>query len=152
MKSVLVIDDDPGVRTLTTMFLQREEYEVLTAANGRDGLETLQSYVPSVIVLDLKRPVMDGKAFFREIDGPSRPPVIILSAYGAAEACRELGAEECIAKPFEPQELTAAVNRLQQANPQNLTQREADLVTELSRLLKDSALTAEAHGGSAGQV
>lgn len=112
MNHVLVVDDDPAVRSLCSLCLKWEGLEVLTAENGLEALESVWSEWPSVIVLDLQMPLMDGLAFFREIEGPLRPPVVVLSVFDAARTCRELGVEKFIQKPFDPTELVTAVERL----------------------------------------
>lgn len=109
MHCILVVDDDPGVRTMTSWALRAEGYTVHSAPDGSQGLAVMEREQPSVIVLDVQMPVMDGETFFKSIDGPGRPPVIIVSAFGAERICRELGAEGWIAKPFDPIELTALV-------------------------------------------
>ena len=106
---VLVVDDDPAVRRLSSLVLRTAGYEVRSAENGRDALLVLEDFVPAVVVLDLQMPVMDGRSFFWAIDGPTRPPVIVLSAFEPQRACNELGAEGCLAKPFDPADLIAKV-------------------------------------------
>jgi CheY-like chemotaxis protein len=112
MSYVLVVDDDPGVRRLMAFAIQAEGYVVQVAGDGREGLAIWKRERPAAIVLDLQMPVMDGWAFFKAIDGPDRPPVIIVSAYSPARVCKELGAEASVTKPFEPGELTAKVAQL----------------------------------------
>lgn len=149
---ILIIDDDPSVRRMTSIGLQAEGHEVRTASNGKEGMEVLRNDRPYLIVLDLEMPVMDGRAFFKAIDAPGRPAVIILSAEGAEKACRELGAEDCISKPFDPAHLAATVKRVGAVRKQQLTPREAQLVGILTHFLKPSAVTVEARGNSAGQL
>jgi DNA-binding response OmpR family regulator len=87
----------------------------VTAENGRQALDRLSedSAGFDVIVLDLSMPVMDGRAFYREIaQRPEHPPVLFLSAYGALHAQRELGAAAALPKPFEPEILVARVQEL----------------------------------------
>ena len=109
MHCILVVDDDAGVRTMTSWALRAEGYTVHSAPDGSQGLAVMEREQVMVIVLDVQMPVMDGPSFFRAIDGPDRPPVIILSAFDAKRICAELGAEGCLAKPFDPVELTALV-------------------------------------------
>jgi DNA-binding response OmpR family regulator len=97
-------------------------------------------------------PLMDGRSFFRAIDAPGRPAVIILSAEGAEEACRELGAEDCITKPFDPEHLVATVNRIGAVRRQQLTVRESQLVSTLTHFLKPKAVFAETEGGTMGRL
>jgi CheY-like chemotaxis protein len=110
--TVLVVDDDPGVRRLSSMVLRSAGFEVRSAENGREALLLLVDFDPAVVVLDLQMPVMDGRSFFRAIEGPARPPVLLLSAYEPQRACDELGAEACLAKPFDPDDLIEKVSEM----------------------------------------
>jgi CheY-like chemotaxis protein len=88
----------------------------LSAATAADGLEALAKLGQEsfdAIVLDLQMPRMDGRSFFRELRARGNTtPVLILSAYGAQAARRELGAEASVAKPFDPEVLVDAVRQL----------------------------------------
>jgi DNA-binding response OmpR family regulator len=137
---------------MTSIALRAEGYDVRTASNGKEGMEVLRSDRPYLVVLDLEMPVMDGRAFFKAIDAPGRPAVIVLSAFGAEKACRELGAEDCITKPFDPSHLAATVERVGAVRRQQLTPREAQLVSTLTHFLKPSAVSAEVQGGRTGQL
>ena len=107
-----MIDDDLAIRHLAQIVLNTEGYEVRGASNGVEALELLGEDRPAVVILDLQMPVMDGPTFFKIIDGPGRPPVVIMSAHGAERTCRELGAEAAIAKPYNPIDLVETVNGL----------------------------------------
>ena len=113
MANVLIIDDDPALRRLLRLTLQDGGFDVVTAANGVDGLEHIAAREPDVIVLDLKMPVMDGRTFYGKLrEGGYSTPVVILSAFGAREAGRALGAEAYMDKPFDPNALLDEVKRL----------------------------------------
>ena len=73
MKSVLVIDDDPALVRLMALALKTNGFDVSEASNGLEALEVLQEREPSAIIVDLQMPFMDGRTFFKEIEGP-RPP------------------------------------------------------------------------------
>src|SRR5918912_3194653 len=79
---VLVVDDDPDILQTLGLCLTTEGYRVLTAANGREALDVLERERPSVILLDLMMPVMDGWQFVRELEKTGRrgTPMIVLSA------------------------------------------------------------------------
>ena len=68
-KTVLVVDDDDAIREVLTMVLESEGYRVITAKDGKDGLECLQTESPAVVLLDNLMPVMDGCEFMRAMDG-----------------------------------------------------------------------------------
>ena len=110
--AVLVVDDDAALRHMLRLTLQDYGFKVRSAENGRDALEAVAEAVPDAVVLDLEMPVMDGRAFYRELRKRGiEVPVLIVSAYGARAAGRELGAP-AIDKPFNPDELIDAVREL----------------------------------------
>jgi DNA-binding response OmpR family regulator len=115
---VLVVDDDRALVRAVRLCLATEGFSVETAINGEEGLEMLRSMSFDAIVLDLQMPVMDGRTFYRAIrDRGFITPVVLLSAHGAQEARSELAAEAAINKPFDPDDLIAAVKRLVENTP-----------------------------------
>lgn len=111
--SVLVIDDDPGLLTLLRIVLKTEGFEVHAFRDARDALVFLEEHAPAVILLDLRMPEMDGREFYREARRIGvTAPVIIASAFGAAEARAELGADAALPKPFDPSTVTSVVRSL----------------------------------------
>jgi CheY-like chemotaxis protein len=112
---ILVVDDDPALFRIIRLSILTAGHAVLSAGNGQDALEVLRDIRPDIIVLDLQMPVLDGRAFFRQIEadmGSRRPPVILLSAFGARTAQKELGAEAAMAKPFDPNALDETIASL----------------------------------------
>jgi len=107
---VLVIDDDEALLRMVRLCLRTAGMFVVTADDGRAALESLEDGDFDVIVLDLQMPGMDGRTFYREKASSGHDePVIILSAYGAEEARRQLGAAAAMAKPFDPDTLIETV-------------------------------------------
>lgn len=109
---VLVVDDDaPSVKMIS--FLLREEgYEVNSADNGLTALESIERETPDLVILDVMMPQMDGFEVCRRIRQKADVPIIFLSAKGDTAdrvAGLELGADDYLAKPFEPSELLARV-------------------------------------------
>jgi DNA-binding response OmpR family regulator len=103
---ILVIDDDPAVNRMIGTTLRSHGFTVASAHDGSAGLTEVESQGPDVIILDLAMPVMDGRTFFRELRARGdMTPVLILSAFGARDAARELCAEGYVQKPFRPDEL-----------------------------------------------
>lgn len=101
---VLVVDDDPDSRMLMADLLSSEGYQVTTAGNGLDALNQLRAVKPSVILLDLEMPVMDGRSFRQhqlEMPGPLRSvPVIVCSGSDEAnKLTNELQPFACLCKP-----------------------------------------------------
>ena len=109
---VLIIEDDPNVSEVVTRYLEREGYRVESAADGSAGLEMALAAPPDLVVLDLMLPSMGGLDVCRRLREAAPVPVIMLTARGE-EADRitglELGADDYVAKPFSPRELTARV-------------------------------------------
>ena len=112
MPTVLVVDDEPIVREVVVRYLRREGYRTLEAADGNAAKELVERESPSLVVLDLMLPGVDGLELCRWIRRRSELPLIMLTARGE-EADRivglELGADDYVTKPFSPRELVARV-------------------------------------------
>ena len=112
MSTVLVVDDEPIVREVVVRYLRREGYKTLEAADGLRARELLERHEPSLVVLDLMLPGIDGLELCRWIRSRSDLPVIMLTARGE-ESDRivglELGADDYVTKPFSPGELAVRV-------------------------------------------
>lgn len=114
MPTVLVVDDDPALTRMLRLTLRDGGFDVCTAANGALALDQISiEQMPDAIVLDLEMPVMDGRSFYRALRKLGiEVPVLVLSAYGARSAQRELGANAYLNKPFDPEELVSQVREL----------------------------------------
>jgi DNA-binding response OmpR family regulator len=117
-KRVLVCDDDPLIRRLLQVNLEIEDYDVLLAADGQEAVEVALAEHPDLIILDIMMPRMDGYQAckkLKELDEVKDIPVVFLSAKAQEEDIEEgtaLGAAAYLTKPFEPDELIAAIDRL----------------------------------------
>lgn len=114
MVTVLVVDDDVAILRVIAMTLQVDGFEVDSFSSPIEALEALSDgHHPDALVLDLNMPRMDGRELYAEARrcGYDRP-VLILSAYGADSAARELGAEAWLAKPFEPWVLASKLRQI----------------------------------------
>ena len=112
---VLIIDDDAELCALLKEFLEREGFEVFFAHDGAQGLERIAAGGLDLVVLDLMLPGMDGFDLLRELRVSSRMPVLMLTARGADEdriVGLELGADDYLAKPFNPRELVARIRAI----------------------------------------
>ncbi len=109
---ILVVDDEPKIVRLARDYLERSQYRVLSAADGRTALAITRQERPDLVVLDLNLPGMDGLDVCRALRRETDVPVIMLTAR-AEEADRliglALGADDYITKPFSPRELVARV-------------------------------------------
>ena len=72
MSKILLIENEEFIRKLYSEFLSMSKYQVDTAENGREGIAKLDSFIPELIILDIKMPVMDGPEFLREIKKNSK--------------------------------------------------------------------------------
>jgi two-component system, chemotaxis family, chemotaxis protein CheY len=103
---VLVVDDEPPLRSLMRQALEDEGCTVFEAANGAEALRLLRHELvrpPDLILLDIGMPVMDGRAFadvYRREAGQRAPVVVMTAAHDAARAAAEVGADSYVAKPF----------------------------------------------------
>ncbi len=112
--SVLVIDDDAALRNAVAEELKLEGYDLHFASNGPEGLSRLQQVTPTVIVLDLGLPVMDGHQFLSQLSlKPSDPYSVIALTEGrdakAVKSCYNAGVSAFIKKPLHPFELRGVV-------------------------------------------
>jgi DNA-binding response OmpR family regulator len=120
VSTVLVVDDEPIVREVVVRYLERDGHRTLEAASGDEAERLLECDPPSLVVLDVMLPGVDGFELCRRIRASSDLPVILLTARGE-EADRivglELGADDYLTKPFSPRELAVRVrNLLRRAN------------------------------------
>src|SRR5215510_8531769 len=107
---VLIIDDDERLNALLTEYLGRFDFSVHTASHPDAGLRALKVDPPDLLILDIMLPEMDGLAVCRKVRETSQVPIIMLTARGDVAdriVGLELGADDYLAKPFEPRELVA---------------------------------------------
>jgi DNA-binding response OmpR family regulator len=112
---ILVVDDETALVELVRSYLERERYEVLTAADGRAALDLARTAQPDLVVLDVMLPVLDGIEVCRQLRQFSDAYVIMLTA--RAEEIDKLlgltvGADDYLTKPFSPRELVARIKAL----------------------------------------
>lgn len=115
MSTILIVDDDPHLRELSGVFLQREGFDVSEAANGVEALSFLESCKVDLVILDIMMPQMDGWELCRRLRAWHDLPVLMLTAKGATSQKLkgfEVGADDYLVKPFEPLELVARVKAL----------------------------------------
>jgi len=109
---VLVIDDEPQIRTLLKATLTRAGYAVVEAANGREALNAKSIDKPDLVLLDLGLPDRDGLELVTLLRGEPRSALIVISARDQTEqkvAALDLGADDYVTKPFDTEELLARV-------------------------------------------
>jgi len=109
---LLVIEDDPDIRALLAEFLSREGYEVRALETGKLATQTVQSFAPALVILDLMLPGEDGLSICRRIRAESMVPIIMLTAKSSdidKIVGLEIGADDYLGKPFNPRELLARI-------------------------------------------
>jgi DNA-binding response OmpR family regulator len=109
---VLIVDDDRPSLKMTAFLLREEGYTVFTADNGQEALRLVDEKTPDLLVLDVMMPGIDGLEVTRRLRRNSSLPIIILSAKGETSdrvSGLDVGADDYLAKPFEPSELLARV-------------------------------------------
>ena len=124
-KKILVVDDDPDILDALTMILESQDYIVVTAQNGVEGLANLKAEMPDLMLLDLLMPKMDGFRVLKELQDPrwskykSIPILILTSVREEASRRRyeletglELGVDDYIEKPMPPELLLERVRKL----------------------------------------
>ncbi len=112
---ILVVDDEPNIVDLVTMYLEREGYRVDSAVDGAQALEQIQELEPSLVVLDLMLPEVDGFEVCRQTRAHSDVPIIMLTARDDDVdkiVGLELGADDYLTKPFNPRELVARIKAI----------------------------------------
>ena len=112
MLKILLVDDDPNIRQLVNLYLEKEGFEVTMAARGDDALKLFKESPPNLILLDIMLPGMDGWQVCREVRKVSNIPIIMLTAKDETfdkVLGLELGADDYVAKPFDMKELVARI-------------------------------------------
>jgi two-component system, OmpR family, alkaline phosphatase synthesis response regulator PhoP len=143
IRTILVVDDEPGIVAITRDYLDRAGFRVIVAGDGATALRLAHTERPSLLVLDLMLPGMDGldvARALREDPATHALPIIMLTAR-VEEAERliglELGADDYITKPFSPRELVARVRavlrRAEGAHAVGTVLHSGDLVIDLQR-------------------
>ena len=109
---ILLIEDEPSVGEVVSLYLRRAGYDVVVARDGRDALDILDRSFPQLVILDLMLPNVDGWEILQWVRARSNVPIIVLTARREETdriAGLEMGADDYITKPFSPQELVSRV-------------------------------------------
>jgi len=128
---LLLVDDEPGLRTAIKTYLEDEGFHVSTANDGEEGWSAAQELLPDVVITDVMMPRCDGYGLLKRLRADERlggTPVIFLTAKGMTSdriAGFQAGADDYIPKPFDPDELVARVR--------NVVRRQERLLAEAAR-------------------
>ncbi len=133
LSRILVVDDEESIREFFEIMLKREGYEVITASNGREGLERLKSHQVDLVISDIQMPEVSGMEFLakvKELD--SEMVMIMITAFGSTETAVEamkLGAYDYVQKPFKIEEVKIIIR--QALERRSLKMENAQLKKEL---------------------
>ena len=111
-EKILVVDDDTSICELLRVYLEKEDYQVVIANDGMSAVSTFREESPSLVLLDIMLPKLDGWQVCREIRKFSETPIIMLTAKGEVfdrVLGLELGADDYVVKPFETKEIVARI-------------------------------------------
>ncbi len=116
MKRILVVDDDPHIVDLVKNRLEVNNYKVIVASDGKEGLEEYKAEQPDLIILDILMPQMDGYTFIRELKTITNwklPPIIVLTAKEKMQDIFKIeGVSNYMVKPFKAEELLERIKKL----------------------------------------
>lgn len=125
MQTILVVEDEAPIALLLKAYLEKAGYRVRVATDGIGAVNVFPEVKPALVLLDLMLPGRDGWAVLEEIRGQSSCPVIIITARGAVEDRLKglnRGADDYIAKPFDPDEVVARVQAVLRRPPRLVEQ------------------------------
>jgi DNA-binding response OmpR family regulator len=109
---ILVVEDEPSIREVISLYLRRAGYQVTVVEDGQSALKSLSDQLPDLVVLDLMLPQVDGLEITRWLRERGDTPIIMLTARREEQdriAGLEMGADDYVVKPFSPQELVSRV-------------------------------------------
>lgn len=114
--TILIVDDDPGIRKMLVEVLSLEGYPTETATNGQEALDMLARSAPRIILLDMLMPVLDGRGVVAQLEGNSGArslhKIILVSAFTNLEAARDLQVDGTLPKPFTVVQLLSVLEPL----------------------------------------
>ena len=117
-KKILIVDDEADILKLTSIRLRKLGYDVLTAVNGQEGLDSIRENKPDLVLLDMVLPIMNGEEICYKIKNDEQLkhiPIILFTAssnFMTAEKTKMIGAEDCVIKPFDPTVLREKVEKI----------------------------------------
>jgi DNA-binding response OmpR family regulator len=109
-RRILVVDDEPGIGNILRIKLRLHGYEVITTTSGAEAIEIIRTQEPDIVLLDVLMPVVTGMEVLDKVRSFSQVPIIIFTAKpDIVQFAMKLGANDSIAKPFEPDQLVAKI-------------------------------------------
>lgn len=124
-EKILVVDDDTSICELLRVYLEKEDYQVVIANDGMSAVSVFKEENPSLVLLDIMLPKLDGWQVCREIRKFSETPIIMLTAKGEVfdrVLGLELGADDYVVKPFETKEIVARIKAVLRRSASTVTE------------------------------
>jgi DNA-binding response OmpR family regulator len=140
-ETILVVEDEPSIREVVTLYLEREGFRVSTVFDGTAAITSLKRSPPDLVILDIMLPGIDGYEITQWLREQSDIPIIMLTARRELSdriAGLEMGADDYMVKPFSPQELVSRVRAVLRRTRGKLKERREEPIT-LDDLLIDPA-------------
>ncbi|MBN2044906.1 MAG: response regulator transcription factor [Anaerolineales bacterium] len=149
-KTILIVEDEPNIAEVVSLYLERADFKVRVARDGLAAMTILEERIPDLIVLDIMLPELDGFAITRWLRERSNVPIIMLTAR-RDEIDRisglELGADDYVVKPFSPQELVSRVRAvLRRTSQAEIQPQDAQPVTAGNLTIEPLSRTATLQG------
>jgi DNA-binding response OmpR family regulator len=111
-KRILIVEDEPSLAEVVSLYLKRAGYQVQVASDGKQAMSVLEKQIPDLVIMDLMLPEIDGLSLTRWLRDRSDVPIIMVTARREEIdriAGLEMGADDYVVKPFSPQELVSRV-------------------------------------------
>ena len=137
MGKILVADDDQNIAELLRLYLEKEGYTVVLAADGEQAIERFNAENPDIVLLDIMMPKLDGWQVCRDIRKKSNCPIIMVTAKGETfdkVLGLELGADDYVVKPFETKEVIARINAVLRRSGKHSEDKEQSKVVNYENL------------------
>ena len=136
---LLLVDDEPNIIELAQMYLEREGYRIITAADGKAAIAAVNQHRPALVVLDIMLPKLDGLEVCRTLRQKKEPVAILMLTARDEDIDKilglELGADDYLTKPFNPRELVARVKAVLRRSIEKVP--EDDVAVHLGDLVID---------------
>ncbi len=140
MSKVLLIEDDDGIITPLSLYIEQSGYDIAICKDGSDALDMFHMEKPDIIILDINLPWKSGIEVCREVRLESETPIIVLSARESEDdkvTLLELGADDYVSKPFSPRELMARISAVIKRSEQKKKNPKATKILEFGKLQID---------------
>jgi two-component system, OmpR family, alkaline phosphatase synthesis response regulator PhoP len=148
VETILLVDDEPNIIELATMYLEIEGFKVISAADGQAALDRINKDHPSLVVLDLMLPKVNGWQVCKTVRAESDLPILMLTARGDDVdkiVGLELGADDYMTKPFNPRELVARIKAILRRSDARRPEAK-NVVVRIGTLTVDPARRTVQHG------